>query len=476
MYEAQDMERARADGEPRRRAARAAPSTGCTSPARATCAARTSASSAPLADLDVGRHARVPRHRAADRRHPRPAPPARDGVEVPRRLRRGDVLRVRAPAGRGRPGDDARAPRDDPVGQGLSARSKAVSRRPPSSATASIRTLERSPSSVSVAIWLAYAGRSTTRQSIGSGGTPAARASRRARRSASREWPKAMSAPLVRRELLAEGRADGLPHRAARRCRRRGSRPPRGSSGARRRRASRSRPAPSPSRPCATSSSELGEAPERALEGRPVVHDGDAAEPLAQRRRRAGPTRRRSAPRRRPRRGAGPGARRNGTELASSRCRAGRRACSRIHSHSSSWTSSPPPGRDVPPGARVDDHQPRVADVAREAPAAVADLASLRVHPRGEQLRGVAGRAAPRRRARPRPSSRGREVAEVLEDPVGHQPGADVVVEPRLGVHLVQPALRDPPLGVDLVVVEDHRHRDRREQPADRRARVHASR
>ena len=57
----------------------------------------------------------------------------------------------------------------------------------------------------------------------------------------------------------------------------------------------------------------------------------------------------------------------------------------------------------------------------------------------------------------------------MLEDPVGHQPGADVVVEPRLGVHLVQPALRDAPLGVDLVVVEDHRHRHRREQPADRR-------
>ena len=46
-----------------------------------------------------------------------------------------------------------------------------------------------------------------------------------------------------------------------------------------------------------------------------------------------------------------------------------------------------------------------------------------------------------------------------------------MIVEPRLGVHLVQPALRDPPLGVDLVVVEDHRHRHRREQPADRRLR-----
>ena len=44
------------------------------------------------------RHARVPRHRAADRRDPRPAPPPRDGEEVPRRLRRGHVLRVRPAA------------------------------------------------------------------------------------------------------------------------------------------------------------------------------------------------------------------------------------------------------------------------------------------------------------------------------------------------------------------------------------------
>ncbi len=35
--------------------------------------------------------------------------------------------------------------------------------------------------------------------------------------------------------------------------------------------------------------------------------------------------------------------------------------------------------------------------------------------------------------------------------------------------HLVHPALRDPPFGVDLVVVEDHRRRHRGEQPADDR-------
>ena len=57
---------------------------------------------------DAG-HARVPRDRAADRRRRWPASPARDGLEVPRRLRGRDVLRVRSPARTGRPGDDARA-------------------------------------------------------------------------------------------------------------------------------------------------------------------------------------------------------------------------------------------------------------------------------------------------------------------------------------------------------------------------------
>ena len=42
-------------------------------------------------------------------------------------------------------------------------------------------------------------------------------------------------------------------------------------------------------------------------------------------------------------------------------------------------------------------------------------------------------------------------------------------VKPRLRRHLVHPALGDPPLGVDFVVIEDHRRRDRGQQPADDR-------
>ena len=129
-----------------------------------------------------------------------------------------------------------------------------------------------------------------------------------------------------------------------------------------------------------------------------------------------------------------------------------------------------PARRHPAPCARVDHHQSRVAELAREAPAAVADLPALGVHPRREQLGGVDG-GAYRVVQTALGEVTGRQVAEVLEHPVGHQAGADVIVEPRLGVHLVEPALRDTPLGVDLVVIEDHRHRHRREQPADRRLR-----
>ena len=44
--------------------------------------------------------------------------PVRNGVEVPERVRGRDVLRVRPATGRGRPRDDASAPRDRPGGSG----------------------------------------------------------------------------------------------------------------------------------------------------------------------------------------------------------------------------------------------------------------------------------------------------------------------------------------------------------------------
>ena len=59
----------------------------------------------------------------------------------------------------------------------------------------------------------------------------------------------------------------------------------------------------------------------------------------------------------------------------------------------------------------------------------------------------------------------------MLVDPVGHEGAGDARLPPRLGAHLFDPAPRDVPVVVDVVVVEDHRGRNRREQPADVRFR-----
>ena len=56
-----------------------------------------------------GRRPGVPGHRAAIRRRGGPAAQARHGIALHHQLRRGDVLRVRPPAGRGRHRDHARA-------------------------------------------------------------------------------------------------------------------------------------------------------------------------------------------------------------------------------------------------------------------------------------------------------------------------------------------------------------------------------
>jgi hypothetical protein len=61
----------------------------------------------------------------------------------------------------------------------------------------------------------------------------------------------------------------------------------------------------------------------------------------------------------------------------------------------------------------------------------------------------------------------GREVPEVLVDPVRRQRALDVLVPPVVRAHLLEPRLGDVPVVVDVVVVEDHRCRHRRHQPAD---------
>jgi hypothetical protein len=63
----------------------------------------------------------------------------------------------------------------------------------------------------------------------------------------------------------------------------------------------------------------------------------------------------------------------------------------------------------------------------------------------------------------------GREVAEVLVDPIRYERADDTLLPPRLGPHLGNPGLRDVPIVVDVVIVEDHGRGYRGEEPPDGR-------
>ena len=121
-------------------------------------------------------------------------------------------------------------------------------------------------------------------------------------------------------------------------------------------------------------------------------------------------------------------------------------------------------------GTRVDDEEPGVAEVAVVGPAARGRLpiAPARELPQTRTgiivaldevehlLLGELGR---------------RQIAEVLVDPVRHERARDPRVPPRLFAHLLHPLPGDVPVVIHVVVVEDHRRRHRREQPADVRVR-----
>ena len=97
-----------AHGELRRRQLR--PHRGLAAPGRPALPAQRGPELLPAAGRPgTGRRARLPRHRAADRRGGRAAPQAGHRLPLPRELRRGDVLRVRPPARRRRRRDHARA-------------------------------------------------------------------------------------------------------------------------------------------------------------------------------------------------------------------------------------------------------------------------------------------------------------------------------------------------------------------------------
>ena len=127
----------------------------------------------------------------------------------------------------------------------------------------------------------------------------------------------------------------------------------------------------------------------------------------------------------------------------------------------------PVAGLELPAGPRVEHDQPRRAEVAAEAEARLPRLLVGLLRQLADQLAAVASHRADRLVGLVLGELSRREVAEVLVDPVGHQP-ADHPVRVPVGLALlVQPGLRRLPLVVDLVVVEDHRARQRREQPAD---------
>ena len=118
-------------------------------------------------------------------------------------------------------------------------------------------------------------------------------------------------------------------------------------------------------------------------------------------------------------------------------------------------------------GARVDHDEPRAAEVAVEREAA---RRPARDRPR---VRTRAGGARRRRRRGELGEQRllgqlGRaQVADVLVDPVRHERAGDALVPPGRGADVAHPGLGDVPVVVHVVVVEDHRARHGRQQPAD---------
>ena len=105
-----------------------------------------------------------------------------------------------------------------------------------------------------------------------------------------------------------------------------------------------------------------------------------------------------------------------------------------------------PPGSLAAVGLRV--------GVQRELPQQLLGVAVVRAHALVELVVGQRGR---------------REVAEVLVDPVRREPADDAVLPPGRGLHLLSPLVRGVPVVADVVVVEDHRARQGRQQPPDLR-------
>ena len=116
--------------------------------------------------------------------------------------------------------------------------------------------------------------------------------------------------------------------------------------------------------------------------------------------------------------------------------------------------------------AAVDRDQARAPEVPVEAPAHALDLAVGLERELAQELAAVLRPAQARQERVLRELGR-REVPQVLVEPVGHVGADDPLVPPGLLAHPRDPVVRDVPVVVDVVVVEEHRARDGGEKPAD---------
>ena len=128
----------------------------------------------------------------------------------------------------------------------------------------------------------------------------------------------------------------------------------------------------------------------------------------------------------------------------------------------------PAVGED-PAAPRVDDQEADPAEVAPERPHRALGPVGLAVRRLGEGPEDLlaVGDVPDGRERRVRAQQVGREVAEVLVDPVGHEGRGDPLRPPVGRLHVQAPGVGGVPVVADVVVVEDHRAREGRQEPAD---------
>src|SRR6185312_11879535 len=108
----------------------------------------------------------------------------------------------------------------------------------------------------------------------------------------------------------------------------------------------------------------------------------------------------------------------------------------------------------------VDHDQAGAAEQTRETPEPAAAEAVCLPGELTQHARGVVGRDHLSVKGVLCKLSR-REIAEMLIDPVRDEGGGDALIPPTRLAHILDPRFRDVPVVVDVMIVEDHRARDR---------------